>query len=82
MTTGHDRNPNFFIIDTACAKCVAGDEWAKDMIQYYKDTHGYDLQSVKEKEPSQIRAWRPYLLGVCIHSASSVGQFSGSAPHL
>eukprot|EP00969_Alexandrium_andersonii_P194716 8600284-Alexandrium_andersonii.AAC.1 len=70
------------LVDTACAKTVAGQEWADRVITYYKNNLKFDIPRVRESEPFRfgpgplIRSTYALLLPVVWHGKIAVIRFS------
>ena len=60
-----DRH-DIILIDTACAKTVAGEPWAHAVTKHFSENYNYGIEKVVEKEPFRFglcpRLWSEYAL--------------------
>ena len=61
-----DDRHGIILIDTDCAKTVAGEPWAHAITKHFSDNYNYVIDKVVEKEPFRFgpgpRLWSEYAL--------------------
>ena len=68
------QNPMKVLIDTACAKSVMGEPFAREYTKFMADQYGHDVVRVAEKEPFRFGPTRTVYSACAITMIISVGE--------